>query len=71
MVASTRQLVQFAHRWECHNPDVHEVPVLLARYDEGGRTQIKVRDRIYTVTGTVRTTCPVCGRHHDGPPKAP
>ena len=48
-------------RWECH---CQESPVLLGTYDPTGTVHIKARDRYWHVTGTVRTTCPRCGKEH-------
>ncbi|MBA2521407.1 MAG: hypothetical protein H0V24_17260 [Chloroflexia bacterium] len=48
-------------RWECR---CQEPPQLLATYDEGGRINIKVRDRYWHVFGLVRTICPRCGAEH-------
>lgn len=49
------------YRWECR---CQEPPQLLATYDEGGRINIKVRDRYWHVFGLVRTICPRCGAEH-------
>ena len=48
-------------RWECR---CQEPPQLLATYDEGGRINIKVRDRYWHVFGLVHTICPRCGAEH-------
>lgn len=48
-------------RWECACSDP---PILLARYDAGGKVQIKIRDRYYMASGCVHATCPRCGAHH-------
>jgi hypothetical protein len=48
-------------RWECSCCDP---PILLARYDPGGKVQIKIRDRFYMASGCVHATCPRCGTHH-------
>lgn len=50
-----------ALRWECRCTDP---PILLARYDPGGRVQIKIRDRYYLASGCVHATCPRCGAQH-------
>lgn len=56
---------QFPHRWECRSGTAHEYPFLLARFNDAGHTQIKVRDRVYIVTeGVVEATCPLCGQTH-------
>jgi hypothetical protein len=48
-------------RWECRCGDP---PILLARYDPGGKIEIKLRDRYYIASGCVYATCPRCGAHH-------
>lgn len=48
-------------RWECH---CRETPVLLGTYDASGTIHIKMRDRYWHVSGTVRTMCPRCGKEH-------
>lgn len=48
-------------RWECACTDP---PILLARYDPGGKVQIKIRDRYYIASGCVHATCPRCGAQH-------
>lgn len=49
-------------RWECH---CQSPPVLLATYDrETGAISIKARDRYWTVHGSVRAHCPLCGTEH-------
>lgn len=48
-------------RWECACVDP---PILLARYDPGGKVQIKIRDRYYMASGCVHATCPRCGAQH-------
>jgi hypothetical protein len=50
-------------RWVCHCSDP---PVLLATV-EGGRVNLKIRDRYYHIEGVrgrVRATCPRCGQEH-------
>src|SRR5689334_4631628 len=48
-------------RWECRCGDP---PILLARYDPGGKIEIKLRDRYYIASGCVYATCPRCGAQH-------
>lgn len=48
-------------RWECRCVDP---PILLGRYDPGGRVEIKLGDRFYMASGCVYATCPRCGTHH-------
>ncbi len=50
-------------RWVCH---CSTPPVLLATV-EGGRVNLKIRDRYYHIEGVrgrVRATCPRCGKEH-------
>ncbi|HET8631820.1 MAG TPA: hypothetical protein VFL91_30720 [Thermomicrobiales bacterium] len=50
-------------RWVCRCSDP---PVLLATV-EGGRVNLKIRDRYYHIEGVrgrVRATCPRCGQEH-------
>ncbi|HEX5505030.1 MAG TPA: hypothetical protein VFW96_20610 [Thermomicrobiales bacterium] len=50
-------------RWVCRCSDP---PVLLATV-EGGRVNLKIRDRYYHIEGVqgrVRATCPRCGKEH-------
>lgn len=49
------------HRWECTNG--HE-PVLLARYDDAGVIEIRMRERVYIARGSVQAFCPRCGCEH-------
>lgn len=66
MIAADRQFDQprFPHRWVCNCDPRHE-PVQLARYNDAGQIQIKVRDRwFYIDHGQVRIVCPRCGRMH-------
>ena len=49
------------YRWVC---DCQRPPVLLGTYDDGGRVNIKVRDRYWHIRGSVWTICPRCGGEH-------
>lgn len=49
------------HRWEC--AEGHD-PILLARYDDAGVVEIRMRDRVYITMGCVHAICPRCGREH-------
>jgi hypothetical protein len=48
-------------RWVCH---CAEPPVLLAIYDETGRIEVKVRQRLYIAHKRLEAICPRCGTRH-------